>query len=61
MKRKTLLLAIFGCILSLVVIVTGVLAITYLKVNVAGEINFISYDKLVYVEKVVINNFVDST
>lgn len=60
MKKKFTIL-LLSCVFCVAMISIGVFAVSYLKLNVAGTIDFISYDKLVYVEQVEIKNFVDST
>ena len=47
--------------LCLALIAFGVYAVSYLKLSVAGKINFISYDKYVYLESVVVKNYVETT
>ena len=60
MKKKSLILSILGAALSIALICVGVYAISYMKLNIVGTLNFISYDKSIYVEKVEIKNFVES-
>lgn len=60
MKKKFTIL-LLSCVFCITMISIGVFAASYLKLNVAGTIDFISYDKLVYVEQVEVKNFVETT
>lgn len=61
MKKKTILTFVLGCMICVALIAVGVYAVSYLKFNVVGTIDFISYDKLVYIEKVEVKNFAETT
>ena len=52
MKRKSFFTLVFGCMLCIALVATGVLAINYLKLNITGTIDFIAFDKIVYIEKI---------
>lgn len=60
MKKKSLIMALIGVALSLCFVVFGVFAATYLKLNLQGQIDFLTFDKLAYVEEVKISNFVEN-
>lgn len=60
MKNKTLIMTIISCIFCIALIVVSGYAVSFLKMDVRGEINFVSYDKLVYVEQIKINNYVEN-
>ena len=60
MKKKVFLTLIMGCMLCIAIMAVGVYAISFLKLNLVGKIDFVPFDKLVYLEKVEIKNFVET-
>lgn len=61
MKKSKLFVLVLGLVLCISVVGIGVFAVTYLKMNVTGQIDFVMYDKLVYIEQVEVKNYVETT
>ena len=59
MKKKSLLMLILSCAFCMVFSAIGVYAATFLKLKISGQINFIEYDKFVYIEEVQVKTFAD--
>ena len=61
MKKKAFILTILSCMLCIALVVGGVYAATYLKLSLKGQIDFIDYNKLAYIEKIQLANCVETT
>ena len=58
MKIKKLVSLCLGVVLCMAMLCMGIYAIQNFKLEVTGVIDFIAYEKLVYIEKVELKNFV---
>ena len=60
MKKKSLIMALLGCMVCLAMICFGVYAVSFAKLNTTGELEFVNYDKFIYVEQLTVKNHVVS-
>ena len=59
MKKKYSII-ISMCIFCIALVAIGVYAVSYLKLDVSGQIDFVAYERIVYIDKVEIKNYVET-
>ena len=57
MKQKSWLILVLSCMFFVVISAIGVYAVSFVKLSLNGQVDFIDYDKVAYIEKIEVKTY----